>query len=248
MKIYHSVATIAARSGAPIVPVTIGGLPYSRYGRAPGDFRRKWLPRVTIRVHAAERLPEFSDARTRIKRQQVGDYLSAIMQRAAVEARERQTLYEAFLRAAELFGYRHPIVEDIRGKRETYGDLLRVTLALARMAGRIGTPREIVGVLMPNLSTTACLLLGMSAAGRVPAMLNYTAGAEALRSACVAAGIQTVITSRRFIEAARLYPVLDALCNQQILFVEDLRSQFSLFDKLWLVAWARWRPRCILNA
>jgi acyl-[acyl-carrier-protein]-phospholipid O-acyltransferase/long-chain-fatty-acid--[acyl-carrier-protein] ligase len=248
MKMYHSVATIAARSGVPIVPVRIEGLLYSRYGRAPGEFRRQWRPRVTIRVHAAERLPEFADARTRVKRQQVGDYLSAIMQRVAVESRQRQTLYEAFLGAVDLFGRHHLIVEDIRAKRESYGELLRVTLALGRMAGRIGTSGEIVGVLMPNLSTTACLLLGMSAAGRVPAMLNYTAGAEALRGACVAAGIHTVITSRRFIEAARLYPVLDALCNQQILFVEDLRGEFGLFDKLWLITWARWRPRSILTA
>ena len=45
MKIYHSVATIATRSGAPIVPVTIDGLLYSRYGRVPGDFPRRALPR-----------------------------------------------------------------------------------------------------------------------------------------------------------------------------------------------------------
>src|SRR5258705_10161592 len=43
MKLYHSVATIAARSGVPIVPVTIDGLLFSRYGRAPGDFARSWL-------------------------------------------------------------------------------------------------------------------------------------------------------------------------------------------------------------
>src|SRR3954469_8936913 len=33
MKIYHSVATIAARSGVPIVAVRIEGLLYSRHGR-----------------------------------------------------------------------------------------------------------------------------------------------------------------------------------------------------------------------
>ncbi len=161
------------------------------------------------------------------------------MQRAAVDARKRQTLYEAFLAAVGVFGRGHPIVEDVRGKRETYGELLRATLALARICARIGARREIVGVMMPNLSATACLLIGMSAAGRVPAMLNYTAGAEALRSACVAAGITTVITSRRFVEMTRLYPALDALCNQRILFIEDLRGQFGLTRQ----AVAGWRGR-----
>ncbi len=244
MKLYHSVATIAARSGVTIVPVTISGLLYSSFGRVSGDFPRQRLPQVTIRIHGATRLPKFTDARTRVKRQQAADALSAIMQGAAVDARKRQTLYEGLLSAVDVFGRGHAIVEDVRGKRETYGDLLRVTLALARITSRVGTEREIVGVMMPNLSTTACLLLGMSAAGRVPAMLNYTAGAEALRGACVAAGIKTVITSRRFVEAARLYPALDALCDQRILFIEDLRRQFGLIDKLWLTAWAWWRPRC----
>jgi acyl-[acyl-carrier-protein]-phospholipid O-acyltransferase / long-chain-fatty-acid--[acyl-carrier-protein] ligase len=248
MKLYHSVATVAARSGVAIVPVTIEGLLYSRYGRVPGEFRRARLPQVTIRVHGAARLPEFTDARTRVKRQQAADHLSAIMQRAAVDARKRQTLYAAFLDAVCLFGRHHQIVEDVRGKRETYGDLLRATLALARITGRLGAPREIIGVMMPNISTTACLLLGMGAAGRVPAMLNYTAGPESLRSSCVAAGIQTVITSRKFVEAARLYPALDALCNQRILFVEDMRGDFGVLDKLWLMGWAWWRPRSVLPA
>jgi len=130
MKLYHSVAAVAARSGAAIVPVTIDGLLYSRYGRVPGDFRRRSFSQVTIRVHAATRLPEFSDARTRVKRQQAAEHLSAIMQRAAVDSRKRQTVYAAFLDAVGLFGRSHEIVEDVRGKRETYGDLLRATLAL----------------------------------------------------------------------------------------------------------------------
>ncbi|MDB5809753.1 MAG: AMP-dependent synthetase and ligase [Betaproteobacteria bacterium] len=248
MKLYPSVATIAARSGVPIIPVTIDGLMYSRFGRVPGTFARRWLPRVSIRVHAATRLPEYADARTRVKRQRAVDHLSGVMQRAAVETRKRETLYEAFLGAAELFGRGYELVEDVRGKRETYGDLLRAILALARITSRLGPAGEIIGVMMPNISTTVSLLLGMGAAGRVPAMLNYTAGAEAIRSACVAAGVKTVITSRRFIEAGRLYPVLDALCNQRIVFVEDLCNDFGGIDKLWLVLWAWWRPRCVLQS
>ena len=248
MKLYLSVAAIAARSGAPIVPITIDGLMHSRFGRVPGDFARSRFPQVNIKVHGITHLPRFTDARTRDKRQRAADYLSSVMQQAAVAARKRQTLYEAFLDAVTLFGPSHPLVEDVRGKKESYGDLLRTTLALARLTGRVGAPREVIGVLMPNLSTTACLLLGMSAVGRVPAMLNYTAGAESLRSACVAAGIRKVLTSRRFIEAGRLYPALDALCNQQIIFIEDLRSEFGAVDKLWLAALAWWRPRCVLQS
>ena len=248
MKLYHSVATIAARSDAPIVPLRVDGLMYSRFSRTPGDFRRRWFPRVTIRVFGGTRLPEYAESATRVKRRRAADALAAIMQRAVVDARARQTLYEAFLEAIGTFGNSRAIAEDVRGRRETYGELLTMTQALARAATRIAAEREIVGILMPNLNTTVCLVLGLSATGRVPAMLNYTGGAEALHSACVAAGIRTVITSRRFVESARLYPALDALCNQRIVFIEDLKKQFGALDKLWLVAWARWNPRCVTRS
>ena len=245
MKLYPSVAAVAVRAGATIVPVTIGGLLYSRYGRVDGDFPRSRFPRVTLRIHGATRLPEITEARTRAKRRLAADALSSIMQCAAVDARPRQTLYEAFLAAVRLFGRRRRVLEDVRGKEETYGDLLRATLALSRIGARISARGEIVGVMMPNLNTTVCLLLGLSAARRVPAMLNYTAGAEALRGACASAGIRTVITSRKFIEAMRLYPALDALCDQRIVFLEDLRQQFGALDKLWLLAWALRFPRTV---
>ncbi len=242
MKIYDSIATIAVRAGAPIMPVTIDGLRYSRWGCVAGAFSRRRFPRVTLRIHGATRLPEFAAMATRVKRRKAADVLSAILQRAAVEARERHTLFDAFLAAAGTFGHGTRIIEDVRGKHETYGDLLTTTLALARMSSRIASEREIVGVMMPNLSTTVCIVLGLGAAGRVPALLNFTAGAQALHDACIAAGVRTVITSRQFIEKARLYPVLDALCDQRIVFIEDLRGQFGVLDKLWLVAWARWLP------
>jgi len=192
-------------------------------------------------------MPVANERATRAKRRSAADALSAVQARAAVRARDRQTLFEALFAAAGTFGRGHRIVEDVRGKHESYGELLRATLAFARLAPRLGGSGEVVGIMMPNLSTTVCMLIGFSAAGRVPAMMNYTSGPEALRSSCVAARIGTVVTSRKFVEAARLYPALDAMCDQRIVFVEDLRQQFGLMDKLWLVLWARWRPRSALR-
>ena len=39
---------------------------------------------------------------------------------------------------------------------------------------------------------------------RVPAMLNYTAGTDAMQAACAAAEIRTIVTSRAFVEQAKL--------------------------------------------
>jgi acyl-[acyl-carrier-protein]-phospholipid O-acyltransferase/long-chain-fatty-acid--[acyl-carrier-protein] ligase len=93
---------------------------------------------------------------------------------------------------------------------------------------------------MPNVAATVALLFGLGAMRRTPALLNYTAGPDALRSACIAAGIKTLITSRRFVEAAKLGASIAALSTVRITYVEDLRARFGLLDKLWLVGWARW--------
>ncbi len=247
MKFYPSVAVVALHAAVSVIPCTLSGLLYSTHGLVPGHFARRRFPQVTIRIDAAARIPALRSTSTRAKRRDAADSLEALMSAAAVRARERHTLFEGLLQATSTFGRAHAIVEDVRGKCETYGELLRATLAFSRLGRRLAACDENVGVMMPNLSTTVAMLIGLGAARRVPAMLNYTSGAEALRSACVAAKIRTVITSRKFVEAARLYPVLDALSDQRIVFVEDLKQQFGLRDKLWLLGWARWHPRSALE-
>ena len=50
-----------------------------------------------------------------------------------VATRPQRTLFQAFLDARASFGASYPLVEDIRMEEETYGSLLRMALALARL-------------------------------------------------------------------------------------------------------------------
>ena len=104
-------------------------------------------------------------------------------------------------------------------------------------------PGEIVGILTPNAAPTLGLVLGLSLSKRVPAMLNYTAGADGLRAACTAAGIKTIVASRGFVEKARLGAVLDQLDGITIHYLEDFKAQIGLADKLW-VSWHLVFPAC----
>src|SRR5690606_5033852 len=98
-------------------------------------------------------------------------------------------------------------------------------------------------LLLPNLAPTLGLLIGLGTFRRVPAMLNYTAGTEGMQNACVAAQIQTIITSRAFLEQGKLTDKVLALQNVNIVYLEDLREQITLGDKLWWLCYARWLPR-----
>lgn len=248
MKVYDAPGVIAARCDADLVPVVIEGSQYSRFAGTGGNFPKRWLPRITLRILPATKLPEIPELRGRARRRRLAEEMLQIMQRAQLAARPRRTLFEAFLEAVELHGRNTRIIEDARKTPETYGELLKVSLALGRLATRLAKEGEVLGVMMPNISTTVSLLLGMTAMRRIPAIINYTAGGEAMRAACTAAGVKRIITSRRFLQMARLERAAKALEGFEFLYVEDLRGQLTVADKLWLVGFALWRPRAAVPA
>ena len=243
MKIYEGPAFVAAKTRATVVPVHIDGAVYTIFSRMTGDFPRRWFPRITITIHPPTRIETPDLPRSKVRRRLEAEHLRRILQETAFASRERKTLYPALLDAIQVQGRRRVVLEDIRQQPESYGRILRASLALGRLVTKFTRESEFVGVLLPNVSTTVSLLFGMFAMRRVPAMLNYTAGAENLQHACRMADVRTVITSRAFIERARLGADIERLEGIQLVFLEDLRPQFGLADKLWLLTVARWFPR-----
>ena len=199
-----------------------------------------------LTVQPAVKLPTLSLMHARERRRRLADEMLKVMQHMMVDARPRQTLFEAFLDAVELHGRSRIIIEDTQRPPESYGSLLKMTLGLARLTSRVSSEGETVGVMLPNLSTTVALVLGLTATRRVAAMLNYSAGPEAMHAACIAAGIKTVITSRRFIKMARLDAAMKALGGFQLVYLEDLREKLTAADKAWLIARALPRPRSVM--
>ena len=155
-----------------------------------------------------------------------------------------ETLFSALVAACRRFGRHRPDQwQDQKPASYGYGDLLKMALALGRLTSKTTRPGEHVGVLMPNLAATAGLMIGLSAFGRVPCLLNYTAGTGGMQNACQAARIGSVITSRVFLAKAELTDQVKALRDVRILYLEDLRKDFGLIDKLWLMGFALWFPR-----
>ncbi len=153
------------------------------------------------------------------------------------------TLFAGLVAAARRHGHQTPGQwEDLKPGTYTYGELLRMTLALGRLAAKVTQPGEHVGVLLPNMAASVALMIGLSAFGRVPCMLNYTAGAEGMEAACRTAGIRRVFTSRLFLEKAGLEQQAAGLTSEDLIYLEELRPQFGLKDKLWLLGYALWFP------
>jgi acyl-[acyl-carrier-protein]-phospholipid O-acyltransferase/long-chain-fatty-acid--[acyl-carrier-protein] ligase len=243
MKVYDGPAFVAAKTGATILPVRLDGTARSYFSRLSDDHPRKLFPKVTLTIlpttHIA--MPDMPSAKQR--RRMAGEAMRRIMQEMLFARQTAKTLFGALLDAIDIHGRKTLLVEDMKQVEESYGELLKKSLALGRLTEKISAQDETVGVLMPNVSNTVCLIFGMSAMRRTPAMLNYTTGTQGMSNACVAAGIKTIITSRQFLETAKLVDTVAVIPNVRLVYLEDLRSQFSLVDKLWLMAYALHFPR-----
>ncbi|HEY6093808.1 MAG TPA: bifunctional acyl-ACP--phospholipid O-acyltransferase/long-chain-fatty-acid--ACP ligase [Gallionellaceae bacterium] len=243
MKVYDGTAFVAAKSGATILPVRLDGPARSYFSRLTGDYPRTLFPRITLSILPPEHIPMPDAPTAKLRRRKAGEAMRRLMQEMLFRSQPVQTLFSAFLDAISTHGRGMRLLEDMKQEEESYGQLLTKSLALGRIISKISQQNETIGVLMPNISTTICLIFGMSAMRRTPALLNYTAGTQGMQNACVAAKIGTILTSRAFLETARLTETVAAMANVRVLYLEDLRPQFGLFDKLWLLGYARWLPR-----
>ena len=252
MKIYDGPGFVAAKTGATILPVRIDGAAESYFGRLSSHHPRKLHPKVTLTVMPTTsvvmpRSSHHSFPTAKQRRRIAGEGMRSVMQKMLFQAQKSRTIFEAFLDAVDRYGSNYKLIEDMNETEETYQDLLKKSLALGRIATKVTSANETVGVLMPSITNTLALILGMSAFNRIPAMLNYTAGTAGMQNACIAANIKTVITSHKFIEAASLESVVANFQNLNIVYLEDLRADFGMLDRAWLVGYALHYPRSAME-
>lgn len=247
MKVYDGAAFVAAKTGATVVPVRIAGAAQSFFGRLAGVYRLRLLPKIRLHVLAPRVLPMPDRPKARDRRAVAGQNMRALLTEMLVLTRPGRTLFEAFLDARSTHGARTPIVEDVRLIEETYASMTKMALGLGLLVARHCARGECVGLLLPNAAATVAAILGLSVRGRIPAMLNYTAGVDGLRAACTAAEVRTVVTARAFLDKGRLDHLPGELGELRWLYLEDLRAGLGLADKLRLLPRLLW-PRLALDA
>lgn len=234
MKVYEGPAFIADWAEADVLPVHIEGAQHSRFTNLEGKFRRRWFPKLVITIGRPRRLRLDPSATSRARRQLGTGQIADMLANVAFESRPRQrTLFEALLAARSAHGGSRPLVEDLDWTPLSYDRLVLGSLVLGRRLAGLTTSGERVGVLLPNAVGCVVTFFALQAFGRVPAMLNFTAGAAGVLGACRTAGARLVLTSRRFVDKAGLDAMLDGIRDEvDVVYLEDLRASIGTRAKL----------------
>ena len=91
-------------------------------------------------------------------------------------------------------------------------------LVISKLIRQLDEPRsKYIGILMPNTTATAALLLGTLFADRVPAMLNFTAGEKAREHAIKKAKLKVILTSRKFLEKLKMEPTPEMVILEDVI-------------------------------
>jgi acyl-[acyl-carrier-protein]-phospholipid O-acyltransferase/long-chain-fatty-acid--[acyl-carrier-protein] ligase len=234
MKVYDGPALVADKAEAMVLPVRLDGVEFTPFSRLSGRLRRRWFPKVTITILEPRKLATPAELRGRARRQQAGAALYDIMSEMMARRPDPASLFAAVLEARAAHGGKHRIVEDPATPPLTYDRAIAASLVLGRRLTRGTKPGEPVGVMLPNSVGAAIAFLAFQATGRVPVMLNHTSGVDGILSACQTAGLRRVVTSRRFVELAKLASLAERLADAvELVWLEDVRAKLGLADKLY---------------
>lgn len=148
-------------------------------------------------------------------------------------SRTRKDIFSAILAAAREFGHGKVAIIDGDGTEVDYKTVIRGGFALgAYFKGRL-KKQETVGIMLPTSTGAVVAFCSVLVAGRLPAMLNFSAGSANIKSAMKAAKISKIITARKFIELGGLEPLISELETAAgIIYLEDVRESLGLWHKL----------------
>jgi acyl-[acyl-carrier-protein]-phospholipid O-acyltransferase/long-chain-fatty-acid--[acyl-carrier-protein] ligase len=235
MKVFDGPGMVADKADAPIIPVRIDGAQFTPFSRLKGKVRLRLFPKIRLTVLPARRFIIEGDHTARARRAIAGRRLYDEMSQMIFDtAVTDTTLFEALLEARKVHGADAPVVEDIKREPMSYDRLVIASLALGKPLGTATGPGEAVGVLMPNVSGVVATFFALQSNGRVPAMLNYTAGLTNIRAACSAAQVHTIVSARAFVTQAKLGELVGALeaDGLHFLWLEDIGAQIGFAAKL----------------
>jgi acyl-[acyl-carrier-protein]-phospholipid O-acyltransferase/long-chain-fatty-acid--[acyl-carrier-protein] ligase len=230
MKLFDGTGFLLHKVGAKVITCYLRGA--HRLPCSPNPNAKRWFPKITAHFSDALTPPRLAPMSTTQARTKLTNWLRdrMVLQQFETEmAFGPRTLPEAIVETATQRPG-HEVMRDVNSAL-TYRRLLVGARLLGDQLNEVLAPGSPpVGVLLPNVNATPVVLLALWCLGRTPAVLNYSTGPALMLACAQLAGLRQIVTSRAFIERAKLN--LDPLSGFEFIYLEDLRGRISGWARL----------------
>jgi len=157
-----------------------------------------------------------------------------------VEMPVGDTITEVFLKQASRLPDVPAVADQSAGVR-TYRDIVTACLVLKPFIERLDG--DYLGIMLPASAAADIFYLATQFAGKVPVMVNWTAGARNILASLDSLAVRHVLTSKLLTDRIALQGIDLSAVAARFIFAEDLPNRISRTTKLlaWIAAHTCWR-------
>ena len=208
----------------PVIPTHLDRVWGSIFSFEGGRFLTKWPERIPYPVSVSFGAPLPSDTPAHALRDAV-----RTLGEAAWRLRKsyRRPLHREFIHAMRRHPFRFAMADHTRPHVSSLQALIG-SIVLAKALRRQWEDQRHVGILLPPTVAGALINVAAPLCGKTSVNLNYTVGKFGLEAAVRLAGLRTIVTSRVFVEKAKL----ELPDGPSIIWLEDVARTIGTGQKL----------------
>lgn len=232
MKLFDGTGFLLHKTGAKVITCYLRGA--FRLPCSPNPNQRKWFPKITAHFSEVLQPPHVEHMSTAQARSLFTNWLRDKMVQQQFEVEMTlgpQTAAAAVVETASRFPS-HTILMDVTSSLTYKRLLVGVDLMSFQLCQVLHRDVKHVGVLLPNVNATPVVLLSLWSIAKVPAIFNFSTGPAIMLACAQLAGVKQIITSRAFLERAKLDvgPLKEA--GLEFVYLEEIRARISGGAKL----------------
>ena len=208
----------------PIIPVHLDRVWGSIFSFEGGRFLTKWPERIPYPVSVSFGAALPSDTPAHELRDAIRNLGEAAWR---LRKSYRRPLHRQFIHAMRRHPFRFAMADQTRPRVSSLQALIG-SIVLAKALRRHWEDQHHVGILLPPTVAGALVNVAAPLCGKTSVNLNYTVGKSGLEAAVRLAGLRTIVTSRIFVEKAKL----ELPDGPSIIWLEDVASTIGTGQKL----------------
>jgi len=223
----------------PVIPAHLDRVWGSIFSFEGGRFLRKWPERIPYPVSVSFGAPLPSDTPA----YKLRDAVRTLGEEAwRLRKSKRRPLHREFVHAMRRHPFRFAMADQNRPHVSSLQSLIG-SIVLARALRRHWEGQRHVGILLPPTVAGALVNVAAPLCGKTSVNLNYTVGKSGLEAAVRLAGLRTIVTSRVFVEKAKL----ELPDGPSVIWIEDVARTIGTGQKLFASVLAFCAPARVIE-